>query len=114
MIKNRTRFVMFVLINVYMVIEKQWLLTTPDTGGAKPVGRDLKPYVVYTILKTDDENTIFLSLGVIPKVQVLKKASPSLILVDKACAYSKPLVTIEAPLHVQLQLLVTAYLSIKN
>ena len=64
--------------------------------------------------KTDDENTIFLSLGVISKVQLFKKASLSPILVEQAGACSKPLVTIEAPLHVQLQLLVTAYLSIKN
>ena len=64
--------------------------------------------------KTDDKNTIFLSLGVISKLQVFKKASLSPILVEKAGAYSKTLVTIEVPLHVQLQLLVTAYLSNKN
>ena len=78
------------------------------------VGRDLKPYVDRVHYKTDDENTIFLSLGVIFKVQLFKKASLSPILVEQAGACSKPLVTIEAPLHIQLQLLVTAYISIKN
>ena len=36
---------------------------------------------------------------------MLKKASLSPILIEQAGAYSKPLVTIEAPLHVQLQLM---------
>ena len=65
------------------------------------MGRDLKPsYRVY--YKTEDENTLFLSLGAISKVQVFKKASLSPILVEQASAYSKPLVTIEAPLHAHL------------
>ena len=77
------------------------------------VGRDLKPsYCIYYI--TEDENTLFLSLGVISKVQVFKKASVSPFIVEQAGAYSKPLVTIEAPLHVHLQLLVPAFLFYKN
>ena len=57
--------------------------------------------------KTDDENMIFLSLGVISKVQVSKKASLSPILVEQAGAYSKPLVMIEAQLlHINVHLAV--------
>ena len=77
------------------------------------MGRDLKPSYRVTC-KTEDENTLFLFPGVISKVQVFKKASLSPILVEQAGAYSKPLVTIEAPLHVQLQLLVPAFLFVKN
>ena len=77
------------------------------------VGWDLKPfYRVY--YKTEDENTLNLSPTVISKVQVFKKGSLTTILVEQAGAYSKPLVTIEAPLHVHLQLLVPAFLFIKN
>ena len=78
------------------------------------VGRDLKPSYCVNY-QTEDENTLFLSPGVISKVQVFKKASLSPILVEQAGAYSKPLVTIEAPLHVHLlQLLVPAFLFVKN
>ena len=77
------------------------------------MGRDLK--LSYRVnYETEDENMLFLFPGVISKVQVFKKASLSPILVEQAGAYSKPLVTIEAPLHVHLQLLVPAFLFIKN
>ena len=52
-----------------------------------------------------------LSLDVITNIQVLKNASLSRVLVQKAGAYSKLLDTIEMPLH--LQLLVPAFRSIK-
>ena len=75
------------------------------------MGRDLKPS--YRVnCKTEDENTLFLFPGVISKVQVFKNASLCPILVEQAGAYSKPLVTIEAPLHVHLQVLVPAFLFI--
>ena len=77
------------------------------------MGRDLK--LSYRVnYKTEDENTLFLFPGVFSKVQVFKKASLSPILVEQAGAYSKPLVTIEAPLHVHLQLLVPACYLVKN
>ena len=73
------------------------------------MGRDLKPS--YRVnYRTDDKDTLFLFPGVISKVQVFKKASLSPILVEQAGAYSKPLVTIQAPLHVHLQLLVPTFL----
>ena len=53
-----------------------------------------------------------LSLGVISYVQVLQKASLSHVLVEQAGAYCKALKVIESPLHVHLQLLVSAFLSI--
>ena len=77
------------------------------------MGRDLKPS--YRVnYKTEDENTLFLFPGVISKVQVFKKALLSPILVEQAGAYSKPPVTIEAPLHVHLQLLVPVFLFVKT
>ena len=77
------------------------------------MGLDLKPSYCVNY-KIEDENTLFLSPGVISKVQVFKKASLSPILVEQAGAYSKPLVTIEAPLRVHLQLLVPAFLFVKK
>ena len=77
------------------------------------VGRDLKP-LYHVNYKTEDKITLFLSPGVNSNVQVFKKASLSHILVGQAGAFSKPLVTKEAPLHVHLQLLVPAFLFIKN
>ena len=68
---------------------------------------------MYTIKQTT-KTRYFLSLGVISKVEVFKKASLSPISVEQAGAYSKLLVMIEAPLHVHLQLLVPTFLFIKN
>ena len=77
------------------------------------MGRDLK--LSYRVnYRAEDEKRLFLLPGVISKVQVFKKASLSPILVEQAGAYSKPLVTIEAPLHVHLQLLVPASYLVKN
>ena len=77
------------------------------------MGRDLKLYVVYTVKQTT-KTRYFCPLVLFLRSRFSKKASLSPIFVEQAGAYSKPLVMIEAPLHVQLQLLVTAYLSIKN
>lgn len=77
------------------------------------VVRDLKPSYLLKY-KTEDENTLFLFPGVFSNVQVFKKVSLTPILVEQAGAYSKPLVTIEAPLHVHLQLFVPAILYVKN
>ena len=50
------------------------------------VGRDLKPYIS-RYYETEYGNTLFLSLGVISKVQVFQKASLYPISVEQRCLF---------------------------
>ena len=98
---------------MFGILTSKTMVANNNRYRRSQVGRDLKPS--YRVnYKTEDENTLCLFPGVISKIQVFKKASLSPILVEQAGAYSKPLVTIEVSLHVHLQLLVPAFLFVKN